>query len=561
MNNNEELLILDYSSKKRKKKYLIVFTTYLFILIFFNLLSSYKNPTCRIDSRLENYSTYHFKENIESELSFIAYNLKEDSISILDYKLKEQLIHFYQNRNYKPAWIENFDTNKNFTSLINLLDSAGYFGFPFDYFNIKKMHALSESFENEMKNMQQDQLELELTATYSALKFILYIEHGILERDTSKSYLSSLSELAIVLNKALESEQLRSDILSQQPDFVHHRNLLKSLSYFIDLHYSVKYTTPAFINDKLLAKSLYYAEINESPVFDSRNRKADILYALQDQFGLPHDSILNQPTHEKLVSLLEYKYFLACLNLNRLRNLKYSGENYLFVNIPEFKLHVVEANKPKQSFNVIVGKKKTPTPVFTSDVEKVIANPYWTVPRSITFEMLHKIRTDSTYLKRNGYFVINGREEIVDESIIDWNQDDPLGRKYWLRQMNSSYNALGQVKFIFPNDHRVYLHDTPSKRLFKLQNRTFSHGCVRLENPDQLAQYLTERYSPDKSENFEHLISAKKRHEIALSEKVKIHIQYITCTVSQTSEVMFLDDIYNKDTEEIKAIFPDLVEI
>jgi len=232
---------------------------------------------------------------------------------------------------------------------------------------------------------------------------------------------------------------------------VHHRNLLKSLSYFIDLHYSVKYTTPAFIDDKLLAKSLYYAEITEIPSFDSSNVKQEALFQLQNAYGLWNDSILNVPTHEVLVSLLEYKYYLACININRLRKLKYSGENYLFVNIPEFKLHVVESNKEKETFNVIVGKKRTPTPVLSSNIEKVITNPFWTVPRSITFEMLHKIRSDSTYLERNGFFVINGQEELVNPSAIDWHSDDPLGKKYWLRQINSKYNALGQIKFIFPN--------------------------------------------------------------------------------------------------------------
>jgi len=561
MDNNEQLLELDYSFKNKKRRFLIAFAAYISLVVLFNVLSSYKNPTIRINNLLVDVNTYQFKQNLQAEIQYIDLHLYNDSTTFIDFALKQQLVELYKARNFNPVWIENFEANENLTILKNLIDSAAYFGFPFDYFNISRIKELDSNFKNLSGNMQRNQLELELTASYSAMKFILYMQHGIIERDTLNTYISSVENLPELLNNAINNQNLRNDILSAQPNLVHHRNLLKSLSYFIDLNYAVKYTTPAFINDNLLAKSLYYAEIIESPVFDSTNFKSDALFKLQDQYGLRHDSILNFPTHEKLVSLLEYKYFLACLNLNRLRHLRHSGDNYLFVNIPEFKLHVIEQNNEKESFNVIVGKKKTPTPVFSSDIEKVIANPYWTVPRSIAFEMLHKIRKDSTYLKRNGYFVINWKEEIVDESIIDWSAKDPLGNKYWLRQINSSYNALGQVKFIFPNEHSVYLHDTPSKTLFKLNNRTFSHGCVRLENPDRLAQYLTDKYSNQGNHDIENLISEQEREEIELSEKVKIHIQYITCTSNENFEMRFLDDVYNKDLDEIKAIFPGLLEI
>ncbi len=561
MDNNEQLLDLDYSYKKRNKRFLTAFTAHIFLLILFTIFSSYKNPTIRINNKLESYHSHHFKNNLEAQIRFIARNIGINSSSILDSTLKAELISFYQYRDFNPIWIENFELNRNFLTLLNLLDSSGYFGFPFDYFNVQRLQELKNEVQYAAGDIQQNQVELELTATYSVMKFILYLKNGIIESDTANNYLKDIEALPELLSSAIEGNTFRKKILAVQPDLVHHRNLLKSLSYFIDLHYSVKYTTPAFIDDRLLAKSLYYAEITESPSFGSSNLKSDALFELQDQYGLNHDSILNVPTHEKLVSLLEYKYFLACLNLNRLRNLKHSGENYLFVNIPEYKLHVIESNKSKETFNVIVGKKRTPTPTLTSNIEKVIANPYWTVPRSIAFEMLHKIRKDSSYLKRNGYYVINWREEIVDESIIDWNSDDPLGNSYWLRQINSSINALGQVKFIFPNNYSVYLHDTPSKKLFKRKNRTFSHGCVRLENPDKLAQYLTNKYSKKEEKSIENLISEKNRHEIALSGKVKIHIQYITCMGTENSEMKFLDDIYNKDAEEIKAIFPDLLEL
>jgi murein L,D-transpeptidase YcbB/YkuD len=556
MLNDDSIFELDYTSENKKRSFFISITKHLTLFVFFLLLSSYKNPTTRINNKLILVGSFQFNSLVENQVKSIKNN-NTDTLLSIDSELNELVVKFYEAREYKPAWINNYSINLQFTTLLNLLDSAAYFGFPFDYFNSERIHILNMDLEN-----SNQKVDLELSTTYSALKFMLYLKHGIIEKDTSIATISDLVDLPEILNNAIIHNNLREEILSVQPKLVHHQNLLNSLSYFIDLHYSVKYTTPAFIDDNLLAKSLYYLGVSKSPILDSNNPKSEVLYSLESEYNLPKDSLLNASTHGVIVSLLKFKYLQSCLNLNRLRKLQNSGENYLFVNIPEFKLHVIESSKNKESFNVIVGKKGTPTPVLSSNIEKVIANPFWTVPRSIVKnEMIYKIRKDSTYLKRNGFFIINNYEEVVDESIINWNESDPLGNKYWIRQINSRSNALGQVKFIFPNNFSVYLHDTPSKRLFKNEIRSYSHGCVRLENPDKLAQYLTSKYNNEEHKDFNELISDKKRQVVDLSEKVKIHIQYITCSGSENSDMVFFNDIYNLDEEEIKAIFPDLLEI
>jgi murein L,D-transpeptidase YcbB/YkuD len=311
-----------------------------------------------------------------------------------------------------------------------------------------------------------------------------------------------------------------------------------------------------------LAKGLYYAGITETDEIDSSDNNSLAIYKLQEKFNLPKDSVLNYPTHQFLVSLLQYRYFQACLNLHRLRVLQSNDENFLFVNIPEFRLHVIESKQEKEAFNIIVGKQETPTPTLSSNIEKVVTNPFWTVPRSIVEnEMLNKIRTDSTYLERNGFYIIDWRENKVDASNINWNSIDPLGTKYFIRQKNSNSNALGLVKFIFPNEYDVYLHDTPSKGLFKQTKRTFSHGCIRLENPDKLAQYLTDKYFSNNDLNIKKLISNNQNNEITLTEKIKIHIQYITCSGKENSDLEFYGDIYNLDKKEITAIFPDQIQL
>jgi murein L,D-transpeptidase YcbB/YkuD len=357
---------------------------------------------------------------------------------------------------------------------------------------------------------------------------MLYLKHGIAEKDSLFNLSSSIDSFPAILNNAI-NQNFRVQLLALQPDLPQFKRITKSLPSFIDLQFSVEHTTPKLIDEKLLAKAFFLAGVSESSEFDSISGNTQLLHKLQKQFGLPVDSVLNEDTHRALVSLIKYRYYQACLNLNRLRIFNNSEEDFLFVNIPEFKLHV------------IVGKEETPTPVFSGNIEKVIANPYWTVPKSIAInEMLPKIRRDSTYMQRNGYYVINSHEEVVDISELDWSSSDPFGNKYCIRQINSTNNSLG---------------------LFKRKNRTFSHGCIRLENPDKLAQYLTDKYISPQKVNINNLIKSRKNREVLLEKKVNIHIQYITCSGSDNAELEFYNDIYKLDKQEISTIFPEQAEI
>ncbi len=522
-------------------------------------LTSYQNPTPRsIEFHLP-YKTI----DLQLSLQMQAYGLVDYSNSESLLNLKSQLNilvqRFYEELDFLPIWTSGSEVNASLTSLLNLLDSANYFGFPFDYFENHQVKKLKDEFAQSFS--LNSRINLELAATFSALKFMLYLKHGIAEKDSLFNLSSSIDSFPAILNNAI-NQNFRVQLLALQPDLPQFKRITKSLPSFIDLQFSVEHTTPKLIDEKLLAKAFFLAGVSESSEFDSISGNTQSLHKLQKQFGLPVDSVLNEDTHRALVSLIKYRYYQACLNLNRLRIFNNSEEDFLFVNIPEFKLHVVEGKQEKEFFNVIVGKEETPTPVFSGNIEKVIANPYWTVPKSIAInEMLPKIRRDSTYMQRNGYYVINSHEEVVDISELDWSSSDPFGNKYCIRQINSTNNSLGLVKIIFPNEHSVYLHDTPARGLFKRKNRTFSHGCIRLENPDKLAQYLTDKYISPQKVNINNLIKSRKNREVLLEKKVNIHIQYITCSGSDNAELEFYNDIYKLDKQEISTIFPEQAEI
>lgn len=553
METTENIFELNYKSEKNDYNKLKSILLQILLIPSLILFGSYQNP----DKAKIDYNDFIVIGLYDTE------NIKSLENNDLNSQIYHLVISFYENRDYEPAWLNGYTFNKQFVRYINLLDSAKYFGFPADFFNATEIKSSFNEIKQSGRNTNfiQKAIELEFATTFSAFKYMIFVNQGISAYDTSEHFLNFIDTLPLYLDKSLKENALTNNIKALQPDFVEHQKLIVSLSYFIDLQLSLRYTTPAFIDDKLLAKSLYYTGITSHPQFDSTNTKADALFKLQGIYGLRKDSLLNRPTHKVLVDLIDQRYYQACLNVNRLRKLNQTGNNYLFVNIPSFKLHVIESKQIKEVFNVVVGKKQTPTPVLSSSIEKVVANPFWTVPKSIANnEMLNKIRKDSTYLKKHGYYIINNYEETVDESLINWNDSDPLGNKYWIRQTNSRANALGQVKFLFPNEYSVYLHDTPSKSLFKNQYRAYSHGCVRLENPDKLAQYLTDKFNAEKVD-MKSLISQSEHQVIDLTQKIDIHIQYITSLGNENNEIEFYNDIYDLDKKELSSVFQGQTQI
>ncbi|MCG8410926.1 MAG: L,D-transpeptidase family protein [Bacteroidales bacterium] len=549
---DEELLEFDFPKTSRFRNFIYSVLVCIASIFCFSIFSSYHYPPkLQIDNA-------QIRSLIKLQINSIDILNDIDTSQDLNFYLNKSIVSFYKNRDYNPVWIENYQANNKFYTYKHLLDSAKYFGFPFDYFYSEKINRIQHNAGIQSKEALNNLIEFDLTTTFSCFKYLIYLTQGIIEKDTSAFFRSYVRTLPGYLSMAIKSDNFNRAILAVQPDFVQYERILNSMSFFVDLNLSIANTTPAFIDDKILAEGFYYSDIISVRKFDSQNTKIASLHKFQKQFNLPNDSILSKLGHKILVKLLHKKYQQACLNLHRLRQLGNSSKNCLFVNIPEFKLTIIEGNKTKDVFKIIVGKKKTPTPIFSSNVEKVITKPYWTVPRSIVAnEIVRRVRRDSTYLKRNGYFVIDNYEDPVDDEIIDWDENDPLGKHYWLRQRNSRYSAMGQIKFTFPNKYQIYLHDTPSKRLFKNTNRSYSHGCIRIENPDKLAQYLYDNYHTEDDLNIKKLISSRKSQEIELDRKIDIHIQYITCAGTKNKELVFFKDIYNRDKEEIKAVFPN----
>ena len=228
------------------------------------------------------------------------------------------------------------------------------------------------------------------------------------------------------------------------------------------------------------------------------------------------------------------------------------------VNTANFELDVIENGETLESSRVIVGKKKRPTPVLSQKITYLELNPYWNIPFKIALkDILPHIKKDPNYLEEKNIRIFenwtDGAKEITPDS-IDWDTITKKNFVYKLRQDPANSNALGRVKFIFPNEYSIYLHGTPAHELFSEAKRTFSSGCIRIEKPMELADYLLKdnsKWNPDK---LAAAVNSKKTKEIFLSNPINIHILYWTAWVDNDGIVNFRDDIYGRDRQLNMAI-------
>lgn len=245
-------------------------------------------------------------------------------------------------------------------------------------------------------------------------------------------------------------------------------------------------------------------------------------------------------------------------NIERVKLMKPNlGDNYALVNIPEFKVRVIESDKTALGMRVVVGKRKHKTPVFSAKLKYITLNPQWSVPDSIARnEIIPKLMNNKSYHKGRNMVIIKDTYDLrgkkVDPSEVDWSKYK--GGKgyvpYKFVQVPSRRNGLGRVKFIFPNSHSVYMHDTQSKGLFNRKVRTFSHGCVRLQKPVAMLDHLTTKYTGTGEKTMKKWYKGTRTRHINLNKKLVVHTAYLTTYVNDAGELLTFNDVYGYDSNQ-----------
>jgi L,D-transpeptidase YcbB len=288
--------------------------------------------------------------------------------------------------------------------------------------------------------------------------------------------------------------------------------------------------------------------VNAEMTFDHEVDQAVRL--IQRRHGLYVDGIVGGKTLAALNVPVQDRIRQLQHNLERWQQPENLGDRYILVNIPDFTLRLIDQNREVWATRVVVGKRKRRTPILRSTIDYLIFNPYWHVPSRIAKqELLPRAMVAPHFLSEQQMEIVSPDGRVLHPSSIDWTVVNPHDFPYRIRQRPGAQNALGRVKFMFPNKHSVYLHDTSSPALFARAERALSHGCVRVEKPLELAAYLLQ--DPERQlwtpEQVAQVIQRGKHTYVKLPQPIDVHLVYRTAWADDDGTVQFRLDIYQHD--------------
>jgi murein L,D-transpeptidase YcbB/YkuD len=260
---------------------------------------------------------------------------------------------------------------------------------------------------------------------------------------------------------------------------------------------------------------------------------------VQKRYGYKQNGVVDALLIKQLNVPVEERIQQVLLNMQRFKNNSLvSTGTILIVNIPEYKLHVYEGTKHVFDMDIVVGSEKNQTVTFNDEMTNIVFSPYWNVPPSIVAnEILPAMKRNKNYLRNNGY------------EITRYENGLPV-----IRQKPGPGNSLGQVKFVFPNEHGIYLHDTPAKGLFEYPKRTFSHGCIRLAEPAKLAEYLLRNVPGWTTEKIKKAMGSGKEQWVKLPVPVSVSLSYYTAWVDDEGMLQLRQDIYGLDKKSMNNV-------
>ncbi len=457
----------------------------------------------------------------------------------------EDMHRFYNKREYAYAWYDDKGLIEQAGNLYNRLINIREEGLP-DRLPYRDSFVIVMDSLLSLENKKPDtETELMLTAQYFAYAKIAW--QGLSEKE-SKAMDWFLPRKKVNLPQLMDS--LLSDkaaLINNEPLYRQYGLLRSFLKKYRDIESNGgwkeikadkrKYepgNSSAVIQE--IKDRLYQlgdiASNDSSAVYDSSLING--IKTFQQRLGLKQDGIIGPNFFREINYPISKRIEQIIVNMERCRWLpEVPSKEYLVVNIPEFALHAYTGDSLLWTMNVVVGKAIHETAIFSGELKYVVFSPYWNVPPGILKnEILPALKRNPNYLKRQN---------------MEWNGNT-------VRQKPGPNNALGLVKFLFPNSYNIYLHDTPSKSLFNEDKRAFSHGCIRVSKPKELAKWLLRDYPEWTEEKITKAMNAGKEQYFTLKETVPVFVVYFTSWVDRQGRINFREDVYKRDDRLAKMI-------
>ena len=480
---------------------------------------------------------------------------------------------FYEPRQFRPAWTNPAKVK----DLMQSIDKVSEDGLLPDDYHRRQLQALSEQIHAQSPPDPQLLAQRDLLMTDALILLAYHLQVGKvdpvrLDPNWNMSPQNGTGNPVILIQDAIDSGSIYQFIADIRPRDEYYNYLKASLSKYRSIQNGGSWqpmpkgpTLKKGIEngrvDLLRRRLMATGDLVSTPggsttLFDDDLAKA--VEHFQRRRGLKPDGIVGKNTIKALNVSVQVIIDQIRINLERIRWVMNEDlTEFIFVNIPDFRMYYVRDEKIKWSTRAQVGKPFRQTPVFKAQMTYLDFNPTWTIPPTILAQdILPAVIRDPNYLSQRNIQVVDKKGKEIKARSIDWSQYSGKNFPYQLRQKPGPNNALGRVKFMFPNKHAVYLHDTPSKNLFESESRAFSSGCIRIENPLELAQLLLGKGWDD--ERIQQIIKSKKTRTVKLPRPVPVILFYLTALPAMDGEFQALKDIYNRDQavlEELNADF------
>ena len=491
-----------------------------------------------------------------------------------------EIFAFYGNRNNKSAWFNEYGIIEQGGFFMNQLahfedeglnDTVLYYQDLKTIFNQINNPEYSYSGNNSLTK----KMEIMLTA-----EFFVYAQKvwfGINEKTTKQLdwYITRKTVPSVAILDSILSGGVNA-FTSFEPLYPQYRLLKKELKKYRNISNlswdtlylpadkkSIKpgenYPVIAAIKERLL-------KLGDAVYNDSTNYMDSATVHAVKQFQLRHGLVADGVAGDKFFREINVspsdRVRQLEINMERMRWLPNAPSgDYIMVNIPEYTMYIYEAGSLAWEMKVVVGKSSTSTTIFNDELEYIVFSPYWVPPPSIlNNEILPALKKDPNYLnKENMEAVDPNTKKVVDVSHINWSNYSKI--PYIVRQKPGNSNSLGWVKFIFPNEHNIYFHDTPSRYLFDKETRGFSHGCIRVAEPKRFATYLLRNDTTFTDKKIDSLYYLGRETYVKLQATLPVYIVYFTARVDTDGLLHFSQDIYNHDAKLEKTLFAESEEV
>jgi murein L,D-transpeptidase YcbB/YkuD len=497
--------------------------------------------------------------------------LRSDDLVIrgVDILAQALLLEVYEGHDFSPFWTRPARI-RELMELIN--DSADHGLIPADY-NIDQLQQILQ--QRESSSSAEIEAEADLLLTESLLRYGYHRRFGKVEGsklDPDINYRrESFHQQAptVTIEQAIESSSLTDFIEMAAPTGPIYRHLQSELDGYRDiaaaggwpavpegptLRLDDQDPRVVAIRRRLAASDdLPHSANTNSPVFDRELELA--VKGFQARHALDNDGVVGKQSIAAMNVPVEIRVDQLRISLERLRWVNQEAVDTLVaVNIAGFRAFFYRDGELEWYTRAMVGKNYRKTPVFRGDIAYLEFNPTWTIPPGILRnDTLPAIKKNPNYLASKNIRVIDSNGKFVDPSTVDWNQYSK-GVPYTLRQDPGPNNSLGTVKFIFPNQHFVFLHDTPHRELFSHPERAFSSGCVRIQNPLKLAELVLDDPVKYPRSELEAIVASRETQRVNLSPKMPVVIVYLTAGVEPGGKARFYKDVYNRDQKVLDAL-------